>query len=432
MARPLLPALFLLALLPATNLHAAECKLEDPTNYGSSFTAWIEATAVALETRAAEWNVSKVQIDVLPGIGIDPLKGKRVFTRRLESRLRGGQQLQIASGGAIVTVRLSLETGDFWALGSLEAPSIPGGAAVATFCPQDRELASLMGSRPRHAGQGRWSLSPLGAVHSDVLDLLLLDINRDGQDDIVLLGTDGLLALGYEAGDGRPVVIAGPAPLPPGKKWPAIVAGWLAESPEGRAILATSAGHSLEWGGGRLLQRSDIGPLIVPLRGFSDGDVEPEIPAGMALEAGGPALSASHLGPPIPSPVRALHPVPGRPGSWAWVREDGILGLSGWDEAGASLPSGLVGDDLLIVDLDGETGPELVTTGAGGPGDSDSLTIHRLRPGLASGVLFSETWSGSILGIAEGDLDFDGLPDLVIAEELAPGRAQLWHLERSR
>jgi len=47
-------------------------------------------------------------------------------------------------------------------------------------------------------------------------------------------------------------------------------------------------------------------------------------------------------------------------------------------------------------------------------------------------VLFSETWSGSILGIAEGDLDFDGLPDLVIAEELAPGRAQLWHLERSR
>jgi hypothetical protein len=87
---------------------------------------------------------------------------------------------------------------------------------------------------------------------------------------------------------------------------------------------------------------------------------------------------------------------------------------------------------MLAVDLDGDHLPELVTTGAGGPDAADSLSVHRLRPGLSSGVLFTQTFEGSVVGIAAGDLDFDGLPDLVIAEEVSPGHTQLWHLERSR
>jgi hypothetical protein len=47
-------------------------------------------------------------------------------------------------------------------------------------------------------------------------------------------------------------------------------------------------------------------------------------------------------------------------------------------------------------------------------------------------MLFTQSFEGSVLGIAAGDLDFDGLPDLLVAEEIGIGRAQLWHLERSR
>jgi hypothetical protein len=445
----LMPRLLLLIgiplLLAATGSAAAdECEPGDAAYYGSSMTAWIDATARALENRAAEWNIRRVQIDVSPGPGIDPLKGERLFTRRLEARLVERGRIQIGGGGASARFSLSVEQGDFWALGSLEGEGIPGGGAVVVSCPRDRELATLMGARPTHLGQGRWTLRPLGTVRADVLDMLLLDLDRDGQDDIIILGRDGLLALRYEAGGGRPVALAGPVALPSRRHWPAIVTGWLAKGRSGRAAIATSAGHALQWGGGRLMERETEGKFIVPIRGLEPGDGSPPIspthpdgpertfPPALALKSGGPALSASHVIRGLASPLRALSPIKDRPGAWVFVRESGELGLLGWDEALSSLPLGPVGDDLLVVDLDGDGSPELVTTGASGPGEPDSLSIHRLQPGLSSGILFTEGFEGSVLAIAAGDLDFDGLPDLLIAEELSPGRAQLWHLERSR
>jgi hypothetical protein len=425
-------AVFLITLWSAAPLAAGECDPTDPQHYGSSLTAWIEATAQALEERASEWNIREVRVDILPGEGIDPIKGKRVFSRRLQARLQERGQVSMQTKGAPLRLELSLEGGTFWALGSIESSQVPGGAALAASCPQDRELASLMGSRSRHAGQGRWTLSPLGRVSADVLDILLLDVDRDGRDDIVLLAKEGLQALRYEPGDGRPVKIAGPAPLPPGSEWPGMVVGWLAEDENGKAAVATSAGHSLSWSGARLTQRPVAEGRIVPLRGVTETEEPEDEPPALSLLSGGPALSSSHLELPLPSPLRALCGIPGRPEAWVWVQETGELGLSGWDEAIGSLPAGPVGDDILVDELDGEVGPELVTTGAGGPGDPDSLTIHRLRAGRSTSVVFRQTWNGSILGIASGDLDFDGLPDLVLAEELGAGKAQLWHLERSR
>jgi len=417
--------------LPAVAL-GAECAPARAEYYGSSMSAWIDATAAALELRASEWGVRRVHIDVLPGDGVDPLKAKRLFTRRLEARLTERGQLSVGTNGASLRFNLSVDEGDFWAVGTLEGEGIPGGAAVVVSCPRDRELASLLGSRPRYLGQGRWSLSPLGTVHADLLDVLLLDIDGDGQDDIVLLTRQDLRALRYETGGGRPVALAGPAPLPQDRAWPAIVTGWLAAGSAGRASIATSAGHALEWGGGRLIPRPVEGGRIVPIRGGGSDDGGALAPPALAVEAGGPALSAEHLGRGFPSPLRTLSPIPGREGAWVFVREDGRLGISGWAEATGSLPEGQVGDDLLVVDLDGDQVPELVTTGAQGPEGSDSLSIHRLQPGPSSGMLFTQAFEGSVLGIAAGDLDFDGLPDLLVAEEIGIGRAQLWHLERSR
>ncbi len=419
-----------LALLLPGLVSAAECAPGDPGFYGSSMSAWIDATAAAVEQRASEWKVRRLQIDVLPGEGVDPLKAKRVFTRRLEARLTERGQLLLGPGGADLRFALSRERGDFWAVGTLEGEGVPGGAAVVVSCPRDRELASLLGSRNRHVGQGRWSLTPLGPIHSDILDILLLDISDDGQDDIVLLSRTDLRALGYDPGGGRPFSIAGPAPLPAVGDWPAIVTGWLAPGAGPKAAVATSAGHALEWGGGRVTERSVSGQLAVPIRGVTV-DVKD---GGLALSVaeGGSSLSAEHLALGLPSPLRTLSPLPGRPGAWVFVDELGHVGVIGWDDALSSLPAGRVGDDMLAVDLDGDRLPELVTTGAGGPDAADSLSVHRLQPGLSSGVLFTETFEGSVVGIAAGDLDFDGLPDLVIAEEVSPGRAQLWHLERSR
>lgn len=392
--------------------------------------AWIDATAAALEIRASEWKIRRLQIDVLPGDGVDSLKAKRVFTRRLEARITERGQLELGPGGADLRFALSLEHGDFWAVGTLEGEGIPGGAAVVVSCPRDRELASLLGSRNRHVGQGRWSLTPLGPVHSDILDILLLDISGDGQDDIVLLSRDDLRALSYEPGGGRPVALAGPAPLPALGAWPAIVTGWLAAGSGAKALVATSAGHALEWGGGRVTQRSVRGRLAVPIRGVTAEAREEGL--ALVVAEGGSSLSADHLDLGLASPLRSLNPLPGRLGAWVFVDELGYVGIIGWDDARSSLPDGQVGDDMLAVDLDGDRLPELVTTGAGGPDGADSLNVHRLRPGLSSGVLFTQTFEGSVVGIAAGDLDFDGLPDLVIAEEVSPGRAQLWHLERSR
>ena len=419
-----------LALLLPGFVSAAECVPGEPGFYGSSMSAWIDATAAAIERRASEWKIRRLQIDVLPGEGVDPLKAKRVFTRRLEARLKERAQLALAPGGAELRVALSRERGDFWAVGTLEGEGIPGGAAIVVSCPRDRELASLLGSRSRHVGQGRWSLTPLGPVHSDILDVLLLDISGDGQDDIVLLSREDLRALSYEPGGGRPFSIAGPAPLPATAGWPAIVTGWLAPGTGAKAAIATSAGHALEWGGGRVTERSIEGRLAVPIRGVAHETAVGDL--FLAVAEGGSSLSAEHLKLGFPSPLRALSPLAGRPGAWVFVSELGHVGIVGWDDAISSLPDGQVGDDMLAVDLDGDRLPELVTTGAGGPDASDSLSVHRLQPGLSSGVLFTQTFEGSLVGIAAGDLDFDGLPDLIIAEEVSPGRAQLWHLERSR
>jgi len=392
--------------------------------------AWIDATAAAIESRASEWKIRQLQIDVLPGQGVDPLKAKRVFTRRLEARLTERGQLVVASGGADLRFALSRERGDFWAVGTLEGEGIPGGAAVVVSCPRDRELASLLGSKSRHVGQGRWSLTPLGPVNSDILDVLLLDINGDGQDDIVLLSQNDLRALSYDPGGGRPFSIAGPAPLPETVDWPAIVTGWLAPGTGTTAAVATSAGHALKWSGGRITERSIRDRRAVPIRGVADESADGDF--ALSVAEGGSSLAADHLGLGLPSPLRTLSPLPGRPEAWVFVDELGQVGIVGWDDATSSLPDGQVGDDMVAIDLDGDRLPELVTTGAGGPDVADTLTVHRLQPGLSSGVLFTQTFGGSVVGIAAGDLDFDGLPDLLIAEEVSPGRTQLWHLERSR
>ncbi len=69
--------------------------------------------------------------------------------------------------------------------------------------------------------------------------------------------------------------------------------------------------------------------------------------------------------------------------------------------------------------------------GAGGPGDPDRLSVHRLDDG-GSPLIFEAGFDGSIAALAVGDLDFDGLPDLVLAEETGGDVAVLWRLERRR
>jgi hypothetical protein len=79
------------------------------------------------------------------------------------------------------------------------------------------------------------------------------------------------------------------------------------------------------------------------------------------------------------------------------------------------------GDDetsaLLAADLDGDGKPEVVTANAGRSGDPGSESVFRLdstRKALLAPDLYQGYWGP--VGLAFGDLDGDGLKDLVIAD----------------
>ena len=133
-----------------------------------------------------------------------------------------------------------------------------------------------------------------------------------------------------------------------------------------------------------------------------------------------------------PSLVRDALQSPAQEGAWVWIDADGRLGAHGPGQSPFFLPvPDRVGDRFLMVDLDGDGERELVTSAATAPGEGDEVTIYALDAGLESAtVLFRATLSGgSIVALAEGELDFDGSPDVLIIEETAGREAVLWRLE---
>ncbi len=412
--RPILLALFLLT--PAAQA--------GDLPYDSSLLGWLEAVATRVEQRLGADDVTALSLRVTGGVGIDEQKASRVFERRLRARL-GDAGIRAGSGGAELLLALSLDSGVAWAVGELDGPGMPGPQAVAVSWPADRELELVLGSAPARTGQGRWTLERLGTAPPGVLDALLLDVDgRDG-DEIVLLGVDGVSTWLYDAGDPRPVPLGGPYPLGPGA-WPPLVAGWLAS--EGGDLLAADTAHGLHRVD--LRGRREAEEPAVPLRQPPAGDLPAVILMGLGSlpDLVPPAWPQGALWAPAPAEVRDLHLLPDDGGA-IWVDAAGRLGGVFPEGGQRTLPSGAVGDRVVVADLDRDGRLDLASSEASGPGDPDRLSVHRLDAQTAS-LLFRASFDGAIVALAEGDLDFDGRPDLLVVEDGA--LSTLWRLERTR
>ena len=378
----------------------------------SSLLAWVDAFVSRLTPHAE----SGVTVTVRGGRGIDDRKADVVWAPRLRAALEAAGVSP--RGGLELEVTLSLEGDRVWAVGLIDGAAAPGPLAVVADWPVDRELEAVLGVRPPRAGQGRWSMERLGTLPSPVLDLALADLDGDEGDDVVVLGVDGLRTLLWSTLDRKPVAHAGPLPLPPEPAWGRVVEGWIAVE-DGEARVATTAGHAL---------RSPLGLLGwapaegVPLR-------QPPDPSRPPVLIARREQSVSLAVPGLDLAVRDAVRWPGRDDLWLWVGADGRLGAR--DGArDLEVPVGVVGDRFALADLDGDGRPELVTSGPGAPGEPDRIRIRAVGSDLSSlPVLFEGELSGSVSALAVGDVDFDGLGDLLFVEQTA-GDPVLWRIRR--
>lgn len=401
-----------------------------PATEAGSLQALVDDLARELERRAVQERLAgAIRLQVETARGIDAARVERAFVPRLKRRLKeGGVLLPQGEGAAGCRVTLSEETGLLWATALCEGGTLVGPTAVAVSRPVDKELESALGAMVTPA-QTRFSLERLGVLTPGVLDLVLLDVSGDGADELLVLGADAVRAFGVTSTRLERLFVQ---TLPADRRWPRIVAGWLARVEGERVWLVTTAGHSLLWD--PRLSRFDPGPGgLVPLRGAFAPSAGP-ISARWRL--GSPVLALPlvtlddvQVKTGLPALVRDVAAVPGRPDSWIAVDEQGQLLVQRGGSSSSVLSTERVGDRIVLADLNGDGEPELVTTSASAPGEADQLVLRRLHKDLStSSVVFrSQLSGGSIVAAASGRLEAGGRSEVVLIEEVGT-EAVAWRL----
>lgn len=386
--------------------------------------SWLDRFAQRLEDRP-DGPRGGLTLSLTAGRGVEARRVERIVGPHLTRRLERGGVVGPIQPSASYELRatVSLEGDSVWIVGLLSGGDLPAPIAVTQDWLVDRELEALLGLRPARTGQGRWTMERLGTLPAGVLDLAMVDLDGDGGDDLVVLGVDGLRTFLWSALEGRPMLSGGAVPLP-SAPWERTHAGWLAEDDD-TLIVSTTAGHDLRFDPRELTLTPGVGGRV-PLRQARDDSRQSYVLGSRAPHSSG-LTNVGVTG--APSLVRDLVRWPGRDDVALWVTGDGVLG--GVGQAGpASFEERRVGDRIVLADLDGAAGPELVTTAASLPGEPDRVTVFGIGSTLEStSVLFEGELSGSVVALDAGDLDFDGRGELLFVEDTG-GAAVLWLIRR--
>jgi len=425
---------------PAT--HAETAAASPAGGPGGSVQGFADALAAAVKARAdVEGWRTPVRLLLDDGRGVDLQKARTALVPRVKKALKN---LWAADAPLKARLALSEENGKLWAVIVVEGPGLDAPSTIVVSVDVDRELSLALGAVGRQA-QGRFLLERKGVLPTTtrcpVLDTALVDLDGDPALELAVLSRCGVEVFSVDDSP-RLQRLAGPFPLPE-RRWPRVALGWLvAEADKGdrghTVWAATSAGHSVFVDVRAAVKDAvkDAPDERVPLRSVSNRDG----PLALHWRFGSPVLSLPLVSPGgidivvpgLPLRVRDLVRWPGSDG-WIFVAEDGSLLARDEDAALQSLAPERIGDRILLVDVDADGEPELVTSAASSPGEPDQLVLRRVGPGLETStvLLKSPLSGGSIVGIAAGHIDYDARLDVLIIEELASGEAQVWRLEHA-
>lgn len=265
-----------------------------------------------------------------------------------------------------------------------------------------------------------------------LLELIAIDLDGDGRDELVALTTREVLVLQPPARSGVSVRARAPLPAAPASVQPRDPVGALTSGGPGlvRARSSTqAAGAAYAWSDGRLVAGDEIAgfPLcptlsaeLAPGRNYFQGDDGAAFHAvrcfaGM-VDATGRRLSAS-----------AVLPLEGALSVRLRVR------CPRKDQACQELAPQVaqverVGIAFAVTDLDRDGTPELVASSAAPPGSPDAVRVLSLVPGGAV-ERYRKEFAGGVAGIASGDLDGDGAAEVLVAVRTAGStRVDWWTL----